>query len=139
MTVTIETPCPSRLHWTSSSSRPHGHAARVRDARLTSAIVRLTDFPAVGGAGLVRSYDRFIPDLTVAAEEYFATFPDRRWRGFARGPTVAEVGSRNATNDRGANMVQPGARRDSAPPPARTEREGESPVQQPAKRPLPEG
>jgi hypothetical protein len=114
MTVTIETPCSSRLHWTSSSSRPHGHAARVRDARPTKAIARRRDFPAVSGAGLVTSYDRFIPDLTVAAEEYFATFPDRRWRGFARGPTVAEVGLWNTTNDRGADMVQPGARRDSA-------------------------
>lgn len=74
-------------------------------ARLAKTINRQTDFLASGGLGLVTPTGRFIPDLTVATEEYFGAGPGEHWNDPAGVLLVAEVTSWNGARDRGAKVL----------------------------------
>jgi Uma2 family endonuclease len=78
-------------------------------ARLTRMINRRTDFLASSGVGLVTPRGRFIPDLTVAAEEYFLATPGEYWNDTAGVLLVAEVTSWGGAKDRGAKALGYGA------------------------------
>lgn len=55
-----------------------------------------------GNVGLATPGGRFIPDLTVAREEFFAMHPDDVWRKPEGVELVAEITSSDADKDRGA-------------------------------------
>ena len=78
-------------------------------ARLTRMINRHTDFLASSGVGLVTPGGRFIPDLTVAAEEYFLATPGEYWNAASGVLLVAEVTSWDGAADRVAKAAGYGA------------------------------
>jgi len=78
-------------------------------ARLARTIARHTDFLASGGVGLVTPRGQFIPDLTVAGEDYFSSAPHVHWNDPAGVLLVAEVTSWSPVNDRGAKVLGYGA------------------------------